>query len=83
MWRFINIFIQLLQTLILHQLMTCCEIVIAADAETYKPLPNLNQLYKLSDEIVNPYNFSFVINAEPCTPNKKLLIAVHSSPKVS
>ena len=63
--------------------MTFCVTVIAADPEIYKPLPNLNQLYKLSDEIVNPYNFSFVINAEPCIPNEKLLIVVHSSPKVS
>ena len=83
MWRFINIFIQLLQTLIFYQLMTCCMIVIAADAETYKPLPNMNRLYKLSDEIVNPYNFSLVIIAEPCTSNEIILIVVHSSPKVS
>ena len=73
----------LLRTLIVtHWILTLCMIVTAADTEKYKPLPKLNQMYKLSDQIVNPYSFSFVINAEPCTPNEKLLIVVHSSPKV-
>ena len=73
----------LLRTLIVtHRILTLCMIVTAADTEKYKPLPKLNQIYKLSDEIVNPYSFSLVINAEPCHPKEKLLIVVHSSPKV-
>lgn len=34
-------------------------------------------------QIINPYPYIFVQNTEPCLPEQKLLIVVHSSPKVS
>ena len=68
----------LLRTLMVtHRILALCMIVTAADTEKYKPLPTLNQIYELSDEIVNPYNFAFVINAEPCHPKEKQIGRAH------
>ena len=48
-----------------------------------RPLPDLNKEYSLSDPIINPYNFTFLINSERCDSDVQLLIVVHSSTKVS
>ena len=48
-----------------------------------RPLPDLNKEYSLSDPIINPYNFAFLINSERCDSDVQLLIVVHSSTKVS
>ena len=34
-------------------------------------------------ELVNPYNYKFIIETTPCSAEDKLLIIVHTSPKVS
>lgn len=34
-------------------------------------------------EIINPYPFQVIQNSRPCSPEEKLLIVIHSSPKVS
>ena len=31
---------------------------------------------------INPYNYSFILQATPCTSEDELLIVVHTSPKV-
>ena len=48
-----------------------------------RPLPDLNKEYSLSNPIINPYNFTFLINSERCDSDVQLLIVVHSSTKVS
>ena len=56
---------------------------VKAKVNYYEPLPQLNKIYNKTDRIVNPYNFSFILNAEPCAADVELVIIVHSSPKVS
>ena len=48
-----------------------------------RPLPDLNKEYSLSNPIINPYNFTFLINSDGCDTDVQHLIVVHSSTKVS
>lgn len=50
--------------------------------QTFRPLPDLNKDYSLTEKIINPYHFSVVLNSERCDSDTQLLIVVHSSTKV-
>lgn len=55
----------------------------ASNAEMEPSITPLSLHFSLTDNIVNPYNFSFVLQTEACRDEDELLIVIHSSTKVS
>ncbi|XP_067930291.1 beta-1,3-galactosyltransferase 1-like [Watersipora subatra] len=61
----------------------CVECIIAGALPTYSNSTNATEAEAIEDvEAINPYNYSYILQSDPCTSEVDLLIVIHTSAKL-